>query len=314
MTFESYESLGQKYELTFNRHQSFYFREGWLRKGINAISLDPAFFLNKDADQILGLGKNMVASLRYWLVATGMTEEIKEKNRMIQIITPIGKMIMEMDPYFELNGTLWIVHALLSSNIQVASTWYWFFNRYAKPVFNREDFIQNLERWILANGKTISIDSLGRDFECFTRTYLSSEGTPEDILVCPLGNLNLLEQNEDKSQSIIAGTKRGRLYRLKKPEIKNIEPLVVGWVLANWRKLFQPNTFQVSFFDALREDRSPGRLFNLSAALLIEISNRLKEQHPDLSFKVTTRDRLDVIELPNIEPEEYIVRYYKMEG
>lgn len=302
------------HNLTFNRHQSFYFREGWLRKGINAIIDEPGFFLRKDADQVLGLGKNMIASLRYWLVASGMTNEVKEKGHMIQHITPVGQIIMDYDPYFEYNGTLWIVHNLLASNMEKASTWYWFFNRYAKAIFDKEDFVINLERWTLANMKEVSVDSLNRDFECFVRTYLSFEGTPEDILVCPLGNLGLMELVEDKSQTVFGSLKKNRLYRFKKPELKGLDPLIIGWALIRWQREYKQCAFQVSFNETLRDHNSPGRLFNLSASLLIEVINRLNEQHPDLACRIIRSNNLDLIELPKLEPEQYILRYYQTEG
>ena len=300
--------------LTFNRHQSFYFREGWLRKGMLAVENDSGFFLNKDADQVLGLGKNMVASLRYWMVSTGMAEEVKEKGKMVQYITPIGKVILDSDPYFELSGTLWIVHVLLASNSEHASTCYWFFNRYAKAIFNKEDFVLNLERWVISNGKEVSVDSLNRDFDCFTRTYLSFEGTPEDILVCPLVNLGVLDVVDNKNHSVLSGSKKGRLFRFKRPDIKGLDPLIVGWALARWRQEFRADTFQVSFFEALRDNKSPGRLFNLSATLLIDILNKLEEQHSDLACHVIRANRLDLIEIPNASPEQYMARYYQVEG
>src|SRR2546423_1123874 len=50
----------------FARHETFYPRSGWLKKGFDAASVDPMVFLRDDAPLRLGVGKNMARSIRYW--------------------------------------------------------------------------------------------------------------------------------------------------------------------------------------------------------------------------------------------------------
>jgi len=301
-------------KLNFAKHQSFYFREGWLRKGMLHIEEDPNFFLKNDASEILGLGINMVKSLRYWMVATGLATETKSKGKMIQEKTLIGEMIYDKDPYFELDGTLWVIHTQLCSNYEQAPTWYWFFNKYAKALFDREDFIFNLDSWALAEGKKVAQNSLKRDFECFVRTYLflDFERTPEDIMVCPLGNLGLLERVGQSEESALS--KNRKVYRFLRPDIKNIDPLILGWALIKWRNENREGINEISIFEALREDCSPGRLFNLSVAGLLELISRLNEEHPDIGFKIIRTHGLDLIQVPDIRESIYLERYYEMEG
>ena len=57
-------------------HESFYIREGWLRKGTIAIKEDPYLLSNLQvAIDKLGVGSAMVKSIRYWLQAIGLTIE-----------------------------------------------------------------------------------------------------------------------------------------------------------------------------------------------------------------------------------------------
>lgn len=59
--------------VSFGRHESFPLRFGWIAKGLKAaLNHDPCTFNREDATVILGVGKNMVASIRYWLQATGV--------------------------------------------------------------------------------------------------------------------------------------------------------------------------------------------------------------------------------------------------
>ena len=58
--------------VSFGRHESFPLRFGWLTKGLSGLQLDPKVFEREDATITLGVGKNMVSAMRYWLQATQM--------------------------------------------------------------------------------------------------------------------------------------------------------------------------------------------------------------------------------------------------
>ena len=58
----------------FSGHQTFPFRHGWLTKAAVGIGEDRELFRRKDALVRLGVGKNMVASIRHWSQATGVIE------------------------------------------------------------------------------------------------------------------------------------------------------------------------------------------------------------------------------------------------
>jgi len=53
----------------FSGHQTFAFRYGWLEKGYNFVK-DNRKFNDDDAIVGLGVGKNMVESIKYWCGAT----------------------------------------------------------------------------------------------------------------------------------------------------------------------------------------------------------------------------------------------------
>jgi hypothetical protein len=109
--------------LTFAKHETFYIRDGWLYKGIQAIQTDPLIFANEEAPQILGLGKNMVRALRYWMTATQLAEESATKYGKEQTLTEFGKAVAEFDKYQELDGTLWLLHYHLATNYKDATAW-----------------------------------------------------------------------------------------------------------------------------------------------------------------------------------------------
>src|SRR5215472_11015109 len=59
----------------FARHETFHPRYGWLAKGYAAAADDPGIFVNEAATVTLGVGKNMVRAIRYWMAAFKLAEE-----------------------------------------------------------------------------------------------------------------------------------------------------------------------------------------------------------------------------------------------
>lgn len=49
---------------TFSGHETFPFRYAWLKKGLDGLIKKPTLFTSEDAVIDLGVGKNMVRSIR----------------------------------------------------------------------------------------------------------------------------------------------------------------------------------------------------------------------------------------------------------
>ena len=101
-------------------HETFYMRKGWLHKGIKNINTNPRLFTNKEINpcDVLGIGTNMVKSLRYWMNAVGIMEEFSEGNQHMQRMTQFGKIINQYDEYYEEDGTNWLIHYKVADKIR----------------------------------------------------------------------------------------------------------------------------------------------------------------------------------------------------
>ena len=92
----------------FSGHESFTCKTLWLKKGYDFINNGNNFNAPDSVVQ-LGVGKNMVASIRYWLKVLGLTEQDKP--------TQIANYLLDKengkDRYIESLGTLWLLHFLL---------------------------------------------------------------------------------------------------------------------------------------------------------------------------------------------------------
>lgn len=93
---------------SFSGHESFFCKPLWLKKAYDAMK-EGVNFLSPDAVAMLGVGKNMVASIRFWSRAFGLSEN--------DTPTPFAASIFDTDtgydPFLEDEGTLWLLHYYL---------------------------------------------------------------------------------------------------------------------------------------------------------------------------------------------------------
>nr|WP_054637870.1 DUF4007 family protein [Thalassobacillus sp. C254] len=135
--------------MAYGQHQSFYLRYRWLAKIKNYIN-DPRFFYDKEAFEKVGLGKNMVQSLRFWALATRILEEKNDKETRKRIFTKskFGELFYQYDASIRLNDTAAILHYHLVKEKEPASAWFWFFNQYHGLSFSKDQLYDELLKWV----------------------------------------------------------------------------------------------------------------------------------------------------------------------
>lgn len=185
-------------KVAFGRHETFALRYGWLTKGYQAAGVNSKVFEDDESTVKLGVGVNMVSSIRYWLRACQILDAQTGQP------TQIGKLLFDRkqgyDPYLEDEATLWLIHWLLASNAQLATAWFWFFNKFHKTEFTSHELATALADWVKANLKTkVSASTIKGDAALVLRMYTQSKGntrTPmEEALDSPLALLRLVSQS-----------------------------------------------------------------------------------------------------------------------
>jgi hypothetical protein len=268
--------LQQPSSVSFSGHETFPFRYAWMKKGVDAAAHDGAVFSRNEAMTILGVGKNMVRSIRHWCLAASMIEEFQAEpsvRRMSLRPTVLGNALFPdngWDPYLEDPATLWLLHWLLATNIERATTWYWAFSHVHEPEFTRESLTAALTRWVQTAGwKRIAETSLRRDVDCFLHTYLPSrlaQGLLEDSLDCPLTELGLLREAGDRDTF--------QFNRGPQPELPDAVLLYAAF--SYWLRR-APGSETLSLHDLTHQPGSPGRIFQIDedsmAARLEEFEN-----------------------------------------
>lgn len=125
---------------SFSGHESFQCKSLWLKKGYDYL-LDGNSFTDIDAVAKLGVGKNMVSAIRFWLRAFGLTKA----DELNPIATYIFDSDNGRDPFAEDLNTLWLLHFLLVSS-EVASIYNLLFVEYQRE--KREFSKQELQSFI----------------------------------------------------------------------------------------------------------------------------------------------------------------------
>lgn len=267
--------------MAFGQHQTFYLRLTWLYKGLHALQQDSTFFQQSDSFEELGVGKNMAQSIRHWLQATKVVEQVGRKAEYI--LTPLGEAVVSHDPYLQDEYTIGLLHYKLVTDAALATTWYWFFNSYDERVVTKDSLIKALTAWTTqTQSRPISSNSLERDVNCLLQTYLPKQfenATPEDIIQSPFEQLGLL----GKTTNITV---------IKQPLVTSRMADILFTTLLMYMENHQIS--EVNLQQLINEPELWGRVFNLSQSEIVEEIAVIQKKYP-LIF--TRTNRLDVLRI-----------------
>ena len=267
---------------SFSGHQTFPFRYTWLKKGVDAVT-DPDnanVFTDDDAPVTLGVGKNMVRSIRHWCLAADLIKK-KDGSNPHSGFKPseFGKAIFNdkngFDPYLENPSTLWWIHWKIATNQNQAATWYWAFNFLNYPEFTRDSLIKYLMGWIKQQEnikKQPSENTIKQDISCFIRTYCLSQSSEiaiiEDTFDCPLVELDLIREVQ-----IEHGENRFQFNLGPKPSLT--DSLLALTITEFWNDYF-PNANTLSFSKIMYSKSSPGQVFKLDENTMVMYLEKLE--------------------------------------
>lgn len=258
-----------KYKIKGN--ESFSIREGWLAKGLFALDENKYVFSEKTAMDSLGVGSKMVKSIKYWLLASHLVEEKREKNaRHILVPTQyFGEVVKKHDPYFEDIFTLWIIHYYITSDIEFNTVWNLFFNRFNVTDFTKNAMVDKLVdecNKIYDKGNSL-YNSIDSDCGVLLKMYTSAEETvidPEENLTSPFSELGLIARGSERSS-----------YMRIRPLYSKLDRLAVLYVMV----LNLPDDkISVDIDTLLTHDNNVGKVFNLDRNMINEYLDRLRQE------------------------------------
>jgi len=261
---------------TFGGHEKFVFRYGWLKKGVDALAQDPTIFADDQALVALGVGKNMVRSIRYWCLATGLCEEARGKGSARELhLTSLASRLMSndgWDPYLEDVGTLWLLHWHLVTNPMRAFIWYLTFCTYYETEFTKKQLTSFIGKQLDRRGIVVTSSTIERDVDVCLRTYVPAtrsgpkEGVLEETLDCPLVELDLLRFSPEDE-----------VYRFNIGPKLTLPTAIFGYALLRFLSTIAPHRRTVAVDECIYKEGSPGQVFKLDENSVVAYLEALEE-------------------------------------
>jgi len=290
----------------FGRHETFHLRFSWLSKGFQALQRDPSVFERDEAVVELGVGRNMVRSIRYWLLATQMAELDGLNLRP----TKLGSDLLGVhgwDPYLEDESTIWLLHWLLCSTTSQATVNYWFFNHFHKTVFKSAEAQTAFADFSREKVKAkFSVATAKKDVLVLLRMYTQSRPNKwmplEEALDSPMALLGLV--------SPLSGS-TGRAYQSQADRRGELPDFVMGFAVAQLLAARGQNSLPLEQLMYSRDGWiAPGTVFRLTEAALLTQLERLVREFPG---KLEMRESAGVHQLfllSQLDPIDLVKAHY----
>lgn len=248
----------------FSGHETFACRFAWLPKAVRLIARDPAALANDETAILeLGLGKNMVKALRFWLEAF----DVATARSGAWGLLPFGEAIFGpegLDPFLERVETQWLLHWQLSTDAQQPLfAWRHIFFRRMRPDFTRSEILAEMRSEGERLGYEHSDVTLLQHADAFLHTYLGSlnSSSPEDTLDGPLVDLGLVQRlgrrcgGADRIEPVFALARVG---------INDVGPAVVDFAIACFWRSRRAGEAVITFRDLAYGEGSPGSALRLT--------------------------------------------------
>lgn len=268
--------------MQFSGHESFICKHFWLKKGYDFL-LGNGNFNNEAAVTGLGVGRNMVTAINYWLKCFGIAGNTGE-------LTELGHFLFDdntgRDRYIENYGSVCLLHYMLVKTGK-ASVFQIFFNEFkkGKTEFTKDQLATFILRKLQSiNHAKVNANTINADIAVFIRSYLkpdykSSKADIEDDFTSLLIELELMQVYQSEN----AEGKNVDWYKVEnglRPDLPY--QFVLFTILDN--PLFGRS---ISFKDLMLAENSPGSVFLLNEDGLYEKIEQITSKYKGIVFTET---------------------------
>lgn len=259
-------------KLSFSGHEKFACKHFWLKKGYDYFSEKRKASEEYDVIE-LGVGKNMVSSIKHWTKAFGLLNDSSLEP------TQIGEYLLGengKDIYLEDFGSIWLLHYLLIKTNK-SSLYNLVFNdfRREKIDFTKEQLLRFVERKCKEQKTdTFNKSTVQNDVDVFIRNYvkpeIESKGELEDEFSCLMLELNLINEFHQ-----IIDKKKRTWYKIEVDEKDDLPwQIILYSILDNWQ-----GQTSISFNSLLTENNSPALVFALTQEGLYSKIKKMEEAY-----------------------------------
>jgi hypothetical protein len=287
--------------LTFSGHESFICKQSWLKK-VHDFVVEDRRFGDESAVVDLGVGKNMVNSLRFWGKAFDVLDD--DENPTDLAVYLLGEQ--GRDPYLEDFASLWLLHYNLikRNRFSIANL---VFNEFRKEriEFTKDALLRFLVR------KTSEVDSnssnsktLDKDASVFIRMYSKPDRNQkidiEDDFNGILIDLNLIDRDKHRSQ----GGRMAEWFRIESGSREDLPWQIVLYTILDR----YPDQESITFQELHVGENSPGTIFALSSEGLFDKIEQMTQALSGIVFSETAGNQ--VLQFKSPYSKEYVLNLY----
>lgn len=270
--------------MRFSGHESFACRYAWLPKAYRALVENPATFGDVERAMVsLGVGKNMVRSIRFWVEVMGVATPQRDRTLLP---THFAESVLDkdgFDPYLEDVRTLWLLHWNVSSRMdEPLFAWDYLLNKWPYADLTRSEALAAFESESRRLNKSYSSVTLGQHLDVFLHTYVSTStslGPREETLDCPLAELELVQSVGERH--VGRSGRREPVYAFRREVKPEITPALFEYCLDDYWRRCHPREATLTYRDVAIAPSGVGQLFKLP--------------------EVDIRARLDVYAIPDTQ-------------
>lgn len=250
----------------FSGHESFACRYAWLPKAYRAIGICPNMFADEERSMVeLGIGRNMVRSLRFWVDAMGVARPTASEGHRPTTFAEAVFGQDGFDPYLEDERTLWLLHW----NVSVRAdpnlfAWVHLLSEWPYPEFTRSEALESFRRRSAALGHRHSDVTLGQHLDVFLHSYLGTRGTKvsvEDSMDGPLVGLNLIVPMGEKRS---ATGRWEMVYAFRREPKPDVTDMLFEYCVRDFWDRSAPGEATMPMRAVATAAGSPGQVFKLT--------------------------------------------------
>ncbi len=265
--------------MRFSGHETFPLRYAWLPKAFQALENDPQGLADDEEAMIrLGIGKNMLFAIRFWIEVAGVARAGEDRSYHV---TDFARAVFGshgLDPYLEDIRTLWLIHWNIATHRErPVFAWQFLLNDWQQPELCRSELIDVFLAESARFGRPRSRITVTQHLDIFLHCYLPTQRGPrsvkEDVLDCPLIELELLREVGERR------TDKGRrepIFAFRREPKTEISDGLLAYCLIDFWNQERPREQTLSFRDVAVDRNSVGQVFKLPEADLRDRLERLE--------------------------------------
>lgn len=263
----------------FSGHESFPCRYGWIPKLYQAILDDAVLFRSTDSAILrLGMGRNMIKSLRFWGEAFGITRTMGRDVRLTKFAHMLLDLEKGLDPYLESPSTLWKLHWKLTIHGGLGA-WVVAFLELRDREITRNRLIDLVRSKASQTRGTVTKRTAANHVDIFLRTYAGrqrSQAPWKERLGSPFQELDLIRSTTSSGLEIVR--------RLVGPK-RTLDSGALAFIIHDFWRGTAPESLTLSLRSLMLAHAAPSSALLLDESSLYEYIEELCSQSEGLQLQ-----------------------------